>query len=393
MKTSCLSLTLLRKGGVFLKCTINRLEFLTAVKRCASIVPASSPLSILKCVLLEVSAEQKSLRVTATNLEVALEQTIPLLAADGADMAFAIDARLAVSMLDRFADEAVELERCGSGQLTLASGSASYTISVSPGKEYPRVEIPFPGDTVKVSQLPSTVRRAAFATTDNKEMPLLQCLELRLTRDGLTAVGSDGQCIVSAKGDKECTGDTRFLVPAASLEKLARICSDKDSFMVGTTGKQLVFLKERFVYSARLMDGRYIDANQVLGSLKNTFSVLSDTAELRNALSSVSTVKTEDRVKLTFAGDVLQMECQGEAGTACASVNTIPLVGAPTGEYCYAADRLERCLRALGGTITLGIALGGLLTLTTEDALYMQAPMRMADWKKPAKAKQASKAA
>jgi DNA polymerase III sliding clamp (beta) subunit (PCNA family) len=114
-------LTLLRKGGFFLKCTINRLEFLTAVKRCASIVPASSPLIILKCVLLEVSAEQKSLRVTATNLEVALEQTIPLLSADGADMAFAIDARLAVSMLDRFADETVELERCGSGQLMCCS--------------------------------------------------------------------------------------------------------------------------------------------------------------------------------------------------------------------------------------------------------------------------------
>ena len=38
---------------------------------------------------------------------------------------------------------------------------------------------------------------------------------------------------------------------------------------------------------------------------------------------------------------------------------------------CFAVDRLERCLRALRGTVTLGIAQTGMLTLSTEDAFYI----------------------
>jgi DNA polymerase III sliding clamp (beta) subunit (PCNA family) len=393
MKTSYLSLTSLRKGGIYLKCTIDRMELLTAVKRAASIAPTASPLNILKCVLLDVHPEQKSVRITATNLEITLEQTLPLLAVDGSDIALAVNAQLADAMLSRLAGDTVELELSDTGRARITSGDASYVVPTLPGTEYPRVEIPFPADTVKVSGLPTMVQRTAFATTENKAMPLLKCLDLRFTRDGLTAVGSDGQCIVSAKGDKQCIGDIQFLVPAASLEKLARMCCDKDTFSVGTTGKQLIFLKDRLVYSARLMDGSYINTDQILGNLKNIFSVLSDASELRRALGSASTVSTDNRVKLDFAGDTLRMECLGEIGTASASVNTVPLVGTPAGSYCYAADRLERCLRSLGGTMTLGIAQGGLLTLTTEDAFYMQTAMRMTEKKKPKQTQQVPEAA
>ncbi len=65
------------------------------------------------------------------------------------------------------------------------------------------MNITAPESMVKLSGVPSMVRRAAFATDpNNSNMPLLRCVNLRLTSDGLRAVGSDGVCIVSAKGDK-----------------------------------------------------------------------------------------------------------------------------------------------------------------------------------------------
>ena len=36
------------------------------------------------------------------------------------------------------------------------------------------------------------------------------------------------------------------------------MCDDKDEFRVGTTGKNIVFFKENFLFSARLMEGGYI---------------------------------------------------------------------------------------------------------------------------------------
>jgi len=74
-------------------------------------------------------------------------------------------------------------------------------------------------------------------------------------------------------------------------------------------------------------------------------------------------------------------------------LTVIPLTGQPAGDYCFAVDRLERCLRALRGTITLGIAQTGMLTLSTEDAFYMQTQLRMTASKAKPPRKKAAKAA
>jgi DNA polymerase III sliding clamp (beta) subunit (PCNA family) len=323
-------------------------------------------------------------------LEVTLKQELPLLHSDGGDASFAMDARLLFSMLGLLAGEVVEVELCENGQILISGEAATYQLPALDGKDYPRMEIPFPGDTVKVSGLPCVVQKTAFATGENQGMPLLKCVNLKLTRDGLTAVGSDGQCLISTKGDKRSTGDVSFLVPAQSLEKLAKLCENQETFSMGTTGQQLVFLKDRFAYSARLMDGQYIDTDRLIGSLENTFSALTDAVELRNALGSVMTVATNNRVNLMFLGDTLQLSCQGDTGRASTTISVIPLMGIPSGEYCYTASRMEKCLRVLDGTMTLGIAKGGMLTLTTEDTLYMQTPLRTAAQKTT---QQASKAA
>lgn len=49
------------------------------------------------------------------------------------------------------------------------------------------------------------------------------------------------------------------------------------------------------------------------------------------------------------------------------------------------AKQLATCLKALGGTITLGIAQGGMLTISTQDAYYLQNVMRAPTAKKKSK--------
>ena len=101
----------------------------------------------------------------------------------------------------------------------------------------------------------------------------------------------------------------------------------------------------------------------------------------------------DNRTILHFDGNRLTLRCTGEVGSSNAALTVIPLTGQPTGDYCFAVDRLERCMRALRGTVTLGIAQTGMLTLSTEDAFYMQTQLRMTASKaKPAR-KKAAKAA
>lgn len=358
-----------------MKLTMNRAELLGAAKRGESIAPRDTPLDVLKGLLMETDAANGVLTLTATNLEVALEQKIS--SAVKENDAFVLNARLAVAMLERLSGDTVAIEHIpGRSQLRVSSGEAEYVVPVWERASYPKLEIPFPEDTVKVSGIPGMARRTVFAAAQDSSKPLMKCVNLKFTKDGLRAVVGNGSCIVSAKGDESSTGDISLLVPALSLEKLARLCSDKDEFRVGTTGKAIVFLKENFTYSARLLKEEYIDVEGLIGSVQNQFTVLTGVAELKKALEVATCVEANGRVCLAFDGQRLTFRCQSENGSITFPLDVIPLTGAPQGEYWYLSERLMSCLKALAGTVKLGVAQGGMLTLEAEDAYYLQTGVR-----------------
>ena len=124
------------------------------------------------------------------------------------------------------------------------------------------------------------------------------------------------------------------------------------------------------------MEGSYIDVNSLVSSLSNEFTVLTDVPELRRALVTASSVKPEGKILLRFQGTNLTFLCQGTYGRASSSLQVIPLTGAPHGDYWFMIRQLADCLHSLSGTAKLGIAQGGMLTLDTERAFYMQTGIR-----------------
>ncbi len=354
---------------------MNRMELLSVAKRAANIAPAESPLNVLRGVMLETDAEAMTL--TATNLEVVLEQKAPCESKDSD--ALVINARLLAEVVEKLDGEWVTLFRQGERQsLTIKGGEAIFNVNVWEKGSFPKVEIPFPEDTVKVTGIPSMAKRTVFAVDPQNDQPLLKSVNLMFTQNGLRSVGSDGNCIVSAKGDDKSTGDISLLLPATSLTRLARLCTDKDEFQVGTTGKTIVFLRENFVFSARLIEGNYIDSARLFESLVNTFTVLTDVTDLCKALLAATAIDQSGKVKLSFTGNELALTTTGEDGEGSSSLEVIPLTGTPQGEYWFQANKLSACLASLTGTVTLGMAQGGMLTLSTEGAFYMQTGLRAA---------------
>ena len=363
--------------------TINRAEMLSAIKRASAVAPADSPLDVLRGALLEADAAAGKLTVTSTNLEAALEEKLPCTVQE--DGALVFGAKMLAEMLSRLPQDTVQLCRAGNqGRMTLRSGAA-----------FPKPDLPFPEDTVKLSGIPAMAQHTVFATAQDNSKPLLKCVNLMFTSTGLRAAGSNGNCIVTARGDNQSTGDVSLLIPAASLGKLSNMCQDKDEFRVGTTGKSIVFFRENFLFSARLMEGGYIDTDQLVSSIRNAFTVLTDIHDMRAALSSVLSIGTGNRVKLSFQDQRLVFQCAGDCVSASAPIEVIALTGAPAGDYWFNAKQLVTCLKALSGTVTLGIAQGGMLTLATQDAYYLQSAMRPETQKKTQKAAQpaAAKAA
>ena len=266
-----------------LKFTADRMALLAAARQCALIAPSSSPVRELECVLLETDSAENRLALSATDLEVALRLTLPIRSSTDGKFSLAINAKFFTAMLEKLGGADVDIALKPGAQLELKSGAAFYRVPALSGERYPSIELPLPEARTEVCGLPELIRHTAFAVSETSAMPLLKCVNLRFTPDGLKAVGSDGLCIAEAAGDIRCTGSVSFLVAASSLSKLSKLCCNEDTLSVGTAGKSLVFLKDGFEFSARLMEGRYADTDRIIRQLSPSFTVLLDSAELRRA--------------------------------------------------------------------------------------------------------------
>jgi len=353
--------------------TANRLELLSAAQDAEKVAPAHSALDVLRCTCL--STENGKLTVASGNLELALERRIPAEIAEEGRVV--IEAGLLSSMLRLMDSDSVTIEQKENHRATVTGGKTSYGIAVLDAADYPRLEIPFPEDTVSVTGIPAMAKRTVFAVAEEDNRPVMKCVHLIFSGDGLRAVGSDGFRIAAARGDSEATGSVDMLVPASSLEKLAQLIGNKDTLKVGTTGKNIVFLKEDFLFSARLMEGEYFDADQLMGRVKTVFTILTDTDLLKRALTSVYTLTGEqNRFSITFSGARLNMRCESEYGASEVGMDVVPLSGNPTGMYWYNPAKLLECLRAQSGTLMLELAQNGAIILRTDELVCLQMATR-----------------
>lgn len=352
---------------------LNRAELSAVLNHAERIAPSNSTLDVLKGVLLE--ATDGKMAVTSSNLEVTLKQTIPCDTAEPGSVVF--PAKLFATMLRLLDGESVTLQTNQNRQLAIQSGTATYCASSLPVAEYPELDIPFPEDTVPVTGIPSIAKRTAFAVCVDETKPLMRCVNLIFSNEGLKAIGCDGHRIAAAQGDPKSTGEISMLIPASSLEKLARLVANKDVLQVGTTGKTIMFTKENFTFSARLMEGNPMDAQSVLSMAKAEFTVLTDAEAMQTAVDAVLCVAGEhSKVMLGFNYNRLTLRCTNSNGDASGGMDVVALSGNPHGEYWYNGKQLYQCLRAQNGTMMVDVAQNGVLLMRTDDLVCMQMAMR-----------------
>lgn len=353
--------------------TVDRLELLSAVQDVERIVPVITALEILRCAYL--TTEDGKVTVVGCNQEVGLERRIAAQIRE--EGSIAIDATLLSSMMRTMGGDTVTISRTDTGCASIKGGTTAYKIPVMDAATYPRMEIPIPEQTVSVTNIPALAKRTVFAVSDEENALEMKCVHMTFSADGFHAVGSDGCRIADAVGDSKAFPDADILLPASSLEKLARLVGSKDTLQMGISGKSVVFTREDLTFFARLMEGRFLDTDQIMRCVKPCFTILTDSEQLRRALSSVRTVSgAQNRFSLTFAGAQLRLCCESEYGTSTMELEVVPLSGTPSGTYWYNAEKLLECLRAQSGSLMVELAQNGMLLLRTDALTCLQLAVR-----------------
>jgi DNA polymerase-3 subunit beta len=242
---------------------------LAVVMRAAA---ARSSLPVLGMVLLETADD--GLRLTATNLELAIRRTVPAAVAE--EGAVAVPGRLLAEFTGALPREELRLAlepgtqapegRGGAGgRLVLRSDSFSTEINGVPGEEFPPLTTGDLGDRLS---LPAPLLVGAFtdtlvAASTDEARPVLTGVRLETGGGRLTLLASDGHRLAVRGVDAAPVPSLAaggITVPARALAEAVRLFRTTDGDVdvtVSATGNQVVLRAPGVELASRVIDGAY----------------------------------------------------------------------------------------------------------------------------------------
>jgi DNA polymerase-3 subunit beta len=232
---------------------------LSVVMRAAA---SRTSLPVLGMVLLETVDD--GLRLTATNLELAIRRT--LRAAVAEEGAVAVPGRLLADFTGALPREQLRLalEQPG-GRLVLRSDSFSTEINGVPGEEFPPVIAADDGDRLSLPAplLVGAVTDTLVAASTDEARPVLTGVRLETAGGRLTLLASDGHRLAVRGVELGAAAALRaggITVPARALAEAVRLFRSADGDLdvaVSATGNQVVLRAPGTELASRVIDGAY----------------------------------------------------------------------------------------------------------------------------------------
>lgn len=354
--------------------TAKREQLLSLVKTVYKAVPTSSTVEILKGILVEADADQNTVTFTGTNYEVAIQCRMNTYVEESGSMV--INAKVFTGLLEHFSGEDLVMVLNRDGTVcTLHSGASYYQLAVQPAKSYPKPDIPFPENAVKVTNLPALAKHSVFAADKSGGKPVLSGVRLDIYSDCIRACGCDGNRLMERLLNVETGGKLQFVIPARAFNLLSGLVGNKDKLEVGVTGSHAVFMKEDFLFSVRTISGGYLDVDRMIDAVKAEYSAVIDAKVLYESLNSINIVG-ESRVNLMFKDKTLKVSLSNKSGKTHSTVAAEVKSATPDNGFYYNTGYLLEALRRMSGKVELQLSSIGILTVQTKTDLYFQLPMQ-----------------
>jgi DNA polymerase-3 subunit beta len=360
-----------------------------ALGHVASVVERRNTIPILSNVLL--STAKNELKLTATDLDMELVETVPCKAKG--EGATTVPAHMFYDIVRKLPEgTAIELARDGEqGRLSITSGPAQFSLQTLPADDFPALSVDDLGHAFSISaaDLKKLIDKTRFAISTEETRYYLNGIYLHATEGSgkpmLRAVATDGHRLAQVElplpaGAKGMPG---VIVPRKTVLELAKLVEDGEGEVrVELSPSKIRVTTARVVLTSKLIDGTFPDYERVIPQ-GNDKTMEVDNAAFMQAVDRVSTLSSDKgrAVKLTISD-----------GKLILSVNN-PDSGSATEELPveYAFDPLEIGFNARylidisqqleGGTAEFQLADPGSPTMVRDgkdaSALYVLMPMRV----------------
>jgi DNA polymerase-3 subunit beta len=302
-----------------LQVAIDRSALASATAIAARAISTRTSLQVLTGIHLD--AQSDHLRLTATDLELALSATAPATVAHAGSTV--VPGRIFSEIVRSLSAPSVELA-LSDDTLSLTAGSARFSLRTLPSDDFPLL------DTTPHSSplsLPATlltedIPRVARAASRDETRPHLTGILLTATGDHLRLVATDSYRLALC----ELAAPTTTLdvnIPARSLQEVSRIAanSEAQSVSLAVDGNRALFSIDSVLLQSRLVEGRFPSYEQLVPA-EWDHEVHVDRIELLDIVKRVSLVAQQHTpLKLTLSSGQLTLSAQApDVGEATESL-------------------------------------------------------------------------
>jgi DNA polymerase-3 subunit beta len=229
--------------------TCEQVELQKALSQVSRAVAKKSTLPVLTNVLLE--AYEDTLQLSATNLEIAMTISIPATVVQGGQLTIRAD--VFSDFVSTLPKDLIAMETTDPLTLAISCGKVKASIKGLSPDDFP--SLPF-----------------AAATDDSR--PVLAGVYLELHGTTVTLAAADGfrLSVREAELDEPAAENLAVIVPARSLNELARSVDESDvvELLVTPSRSQLLARVGRLEFLTRLIDGHFPEFRQIIPKTWNT---------------------------------------------------------------------------------------------------------------------------
>lgn|GEM_PF-2130177 len=345
------------------------------------VMRTAAPLSAVKLlsealsgVLVEADSDKRMLVLTATDLTVSMQMKLKEVEVEEAGTAV-VRAKILVEMLDRMQDE-IAVCSALNNIVTLHCGRSVFRGPVMAAKDFPRIALVYPDNTIRVTGLNLLAKQAVTVVSERNDNPMFQGVQMRFSPSVTTATSSDGIRMVKSKNDGMADGNLDLFVPERALKILCGIAKSDDDLFVGVVNNIAVFMTSEFVFNTRLTNGNLDKIETMMEKIEAERSVTVNTKSFAQAVDTLSSAcyGCDPCVNLTLTTTSMLLWTDNENGHSQIEVDAEKSTSMLGKVVHYRPNFILEALRLCSGTVTVDFDQRGIMRLRSSTTDYVISP-------------------
>lgn len=299
-----------------MKFQVNRDVFSEAVSFAVKLLPQRTTLPILSGVLIETT--DSGLTLSSFDYEVSAQTEIAAEVEEPGKIL--VSGRLLADIASRLPNAPVQFST-DEGRISVACGSAKFTLLSMPVEEYPTLpQVSAQSGLLPAEAFATAVAQVAVAASRDDVTPVITGVQLEVSENRLTMVATDRyrvavRAIDWDSGNATSTETLTALVPARTLQEIGKTFGHSGTISVAITNTDdrelIAFRADRKTVTSLLIKGNFPPVKRLFPETVDNYAVI-NTAELIEAVRRVSLVlEREAALRFTFTIDGVTLEAIG----------------------------------------------------------------------------------